>query len=420
MDFSKIPFLKNIDLSNPEKKKEFLKFAGMGAFAVVLIIILLVLPSNDDKKDVEETPSAKVLALPEGEDRDNLEGRTVTDVRSSARRGGQGADELYSAGVVNDDPMGELQGKEKGGVTEGTSDGLPGLDFMTGAKNVYPEKEHKEKPAAQPAKEAAAQPGMSEEEQRAAVERSREARRRRILIERGIDPDTGLPFGYEGPEVAQQTSATDASGKETRKETEDESEDESEKETPKVLVRKSGGISSLGGIGTGSGAVVSSLDSQDPYVDDDPAHPFKVKFAYDEKVASGQRVTLRLCEDMTVDGVLIPANTHLFAICQVGERLTLKVNSIDINGKIYTLNYEAYDNDGGQGLYCPMTTGKRSKREVEQEAQNLGTSALSMALNSYASSIVNAGANIVRSSRGEQKVAVTAGYTFYLMKADLK
>lgn len=415
MDFSKIPFLKNIDLSNPEKKKEFLKFAGMGAFAVVLIIILLVLPSNDDKKDVEETPSAKVLALPEGEDRDNLEGRTVTDVRSSTRRGGQGADELYSAGVVDDDPMGELQGKEKGGVTEGTSDGLPGLSFMTGNKDVYPERKHKEAPAKPAAQESATRPGTSEEEQRAAAERSREARRRRILIERGIDPDTGLPFGY-----GESSEEPVAKASETAAAAPDKEESEEKDEAPKILVRKSGGISSLGGIGTGSGAVVSSLDSQDPYVDDDPAHPFKVKFAYDEKVASGQRVTLRLCEDMTVDGVLIPANTHLFAICQVGERLTLKVNSIDINGKIYTLNYEAYDNDGGQGLYCPTTTGKRSKRQIEQEAQTLGTSALSMALSSYASSIVNAGANIVQSSRGEQKVAVTAGYTFYLMKADLR
>ena len=230
-----------------------------------------------------------------------------------------------------------------------------------------------------------------------------------MMIERGYDPETGQKTGYQ--QESQETREEPAA------ETPSETPETETPAMPKVQVRRSGGVSSLGGIGTGTGTAVSSLDSQDPFVTDDPAHPFKVKFAYDEKVTSGQRVTLRLCEDMTVDGVLIPANTHFFAICSVGERLQLKVSSININGRIYALDYEAYDNDGAVGLYCPQTSGKQAKREARQAAQSLGQSALSTLLSGYASTVVSAGASIVQSNSGEQKVNVTAGYSFYLMKS---
>ena len=79
--------------------------------------------------------------------------------------------------------------------------------------------------------------------------------------------------------------------------------------------------------------------------------PFKCMFVRDQKITSGQRVTLRLLEDYNQDGVRIPANTHLAAICKIGDRLELQVRSLEMNGRIIPLALDAYDTDGMQGIY---------------------------------------------------------------------
>jgi len=67
-------------------------------------------------------------------------------------------------------------------------------------------------------------------------------------------------------------------------------------------------------------------------------------------------VTLRLLEDYDADGIRIPANTHLAAICKIGKRLELQVRSLEMNGRIIPLALDAYDTDGLQGIYCPETS----------------------------------------------------------------
>ena len=91
--------------------------------------------------------------------------------------------------------------------------------------------------------------------------------------------------------------------------------------------------------------------------------PFRCMFVLDQKLTSGQRVTLRLLEDYNQDGVRIPANTHLAAICKIGDRLELQVRSLEMNGRIIPLALDAYDTDGLQGIYCPETSaGKNAKK----------------------------------------------------------
>ena len=96
--------------------------------------------------------------------------------------------------------------------------------------------------------------------------------------------------------------------------------------------------------------------------------PFKCMFVRDQKLTSGQRVTLRLLEDYVEGGVRIPANTHLAAICKIGDRLELQVRSLEINGRIIPLALDAYDTDGLQGIYCPETSASKGAKQAGNDA----------------------------------------------------
>ena len=126
----------------------------------------------------------------------------------------------------------------------------------------------------------------------------------------------------------------------------------------------------LSAVGSSDG-IISSLDDdfEDAAVQYEGAkRPFKCMFVRDQKITSGQRVTLRLLEDYNQDGVRIPANTHLAAICKIGDRLELQVRSLEMNGRIIPLALDAYDTDGLQGIYCPETSASKNSRTATNDA----------------------------------------------------
>ena len=210
----------------------------------------------------------------------------------------------------------------------------------------------------------------------------------------GLDPDTGRPLS----ESAQADSAAT---------------EEPAQEAPKA-VRRSGGVSSLR---DQSKTGVTDMNGDDEFIYEDGTKPIKVMFAKDGKVRSGERVTLRLLEDLLVDGLLIPANTHLFATCSIGQRFDITVASIDINGKIYTLNYEAYDNDGLKGLYYPSTQSSEQGKRAIDEAGQIAQTAVSSSLTGISGQVARSGITLARGNKSD-KVEVTAGYTFYIVRKE--
>lgn len=183
-------------------------------------------------------------------------------------------------------------------------------------------------------------------------------------------------------------------------------------QTTTPTIRRSSGMSSLDSDTWDTSGGMSSLDD-DPYVYEEADHPFKVMFCRNEKIRSGQRVPLRLLEDMVVGSTFLPMNTHLMATCTIGERLSVQVTSIEINGRIFTLDFVGYDNDGGLGLYCPNPN--QAVDQAERQAGNILRSTIGGAAGGLAGTAISAGATIVSNSRGAQTVSITSGYTFYLM-----
>lgn len=182
----------------------------------------------------------------------------------------------------------------------------------------------------------------------------------------------------------------------------------------KVVARQSGVISSLDdGFDDFSSGGISSLDGPVETLETDAGHPFKCMFVREEKIESGQRVSVRLLEDMLVGNTLIPRNTHLMAVCTIGSRLEMKVTSIEMNGRIYTLNYEAYDNDGMKGIYCP-DVDTQAKDQARTGGLSMGRRSVTK-MGAVASEIAGVGITIAESVSNKRAVKVPQGYTFYLV-----
>lgn len=170
-------------------------------------------------------------------------------------------------------------------------------------------------------------------------------------------------------------------------------------------------------------SAVGSSDGIITTLDDEPSEgvgygirPFRCMFVRDEKLRSGQRVTLRLLEELAVDGVVVPANTHLQAICKIGERLELSVRSLELNGRIVPLFLDAYDTDGLPGIYCPETASSKATRQMSNDAISTAGRTFGGLVGDLANTVLRTGATIAKSATGEVSVSVVSGYEFYLVK----
>ena len=173
----------------------------------------------------------------------------------------------------------------------------------------------------------------------------------------------------------------------------------------------------LSAVGSSDG-IVSTLDDEPSEGVSYGVRPFRCMFVRDQKLVSGQRVTLRLLEDLPLDGVVVPANTHLSAICKIGDRLELSVRSLEMNGRIIPLALDAYDTDGLQGIYCPETASSKASKRAADDAVSTAGQTFGGLVGNIASTVIRTGASIAKSATGELSVSVVSGYEFYLVKSE--
>lgn len=163
----------------------------------------------------------------------------------------------------------------------------------------------------------------------------------------------------------------------------------------------------------------SSLDeNSDSYGEaesEEDDYPFQCMFVRQTRLKNGDRVAVRLLEDMEVNGVLVQKNTHLMAYCSIDERVKLEISNINVRGKLYRINYEAYDMDGGLGIYCPDLNNGVGK-QVKSTGSNLINRIIGTKVNSIAREVVNTGVSIAGNAGSDISVTVPAGYTFFIVK----
>ena len=171
---------------------------------------------------------------------------------------------------------------------------------------------------------------------------------------------------------------------------------------------------------SGTDEVITSLDDIEDHAKihyrDSGAYPVKCMFLRDEKVKNGQKIIFRLMEDLQVDGTLLPANTILSAVCTIGERLFMKIASVEYGGRIIRLGYSAYDTDGTIGIYCPEAGAVSAGKQIKDDAVNTVSSAISGFFGQIGNAFVRTGANLLQSGDGVTSVSVVSGYEFYIYK----
>ena len=186
-------------------------------------------------------------------------------------------------------------------------------------------------------------------------------------------------------------------------------------EPPRPAVKRSGAVSSLDeDVTTDLGNGFSTLDGTDRWVGAESGKAYRCMFTRDEKVRSGQRITVRLLEDLVVGGVHIPRNTHLQGVVSIADRMEVRISSLDIGGRILTLRFEAFDTDGGKGIYCSDLSA--ATKSATDQALSTASSTLNSRLGRIARDAATVGASIVRTKSGEATVSVPAGYTFYIIE----
>ena len=411
----KFPFLKNVDLDDPKQKKQF----GMilAIIAMGLLVIVLAIMSSAKKKEAAAPPvsidateqtapssgrkqKTELLELPQADNTredEVLSSTSMISVRERQRNNrGSSLKDLYGQAEYTDDPMATPEEKESGAYGTGSTSSMDDIKKMYNINNTG-----------------------SVDDSGEPEDRPQTPSPKKKTINRGGTPSASTSHGMVSPDTP--TVSSDPPSRVSYPAAREDYEgypsapaDTTATAAAPKTVRKSGGISSLDDWGSVDG--IGGLDGEDQYVTVDADKPVKVMFVREQKITSGQRVFLRLLDDIAADGILIPKNTHLSAQCTIGERLQIKVNNIEINGKIINLGYTAFDNDGNEGLHCPETANKQQIQQGQNTAMNIGQSILQSRVTGIAGQVLSSGTSIIRSSTGKVTAQVNAGYTFFLLK----
>lgn len=134
-------------------------------------------------------------------------------------------------------------------------------------------------------------------------------------------------------------------------------------------------------------------------------------------LVSGAVVKLRLLNDITVNGYLIPKDNFVFGIAKLsGERLTIEINSITCNNSVFAVHLEVYDLDGLPGMHVPGSISRDvAKQSANSSVQSMDYTSLDPSLGAQvATAGVNAAKELFTKKVKLVKVTVKAGYKVLL------
>ncbi len=379
------------------KKKGQLLLVVAGAALLVLLAVVFVRAQSPGhgRKDGEETVRNVYPDMPDGEERP-LEESKIKSYRSGRTSNIEVYWDDMAAGQdpdASEDEAHEMTaGGPKGSAARTSPRTYTAEDVFGGSSAPERERIAEAKPSSR--QDAAERRAMYQRERQAALD---EVMRRQEEMMRAAPAD----------EDKEESDGEDTPAEEPRDRI----------DVDRVKVRKSGAVTTLeDGFSAIPSSGVSSLEGASDQFFVDEAYPFKCMFVRSEKLKSGERVSVRLLEDMVIDGQLVPMNTHLMAVCSIGSRVDLNVASLDLGGKIISLDYDAYDNDGTKGIYCPGVSDRTASQAVSRAVSGARTR-LTSRVGRAAQDVVNTGLSLINLSGGQVAVQVPAGYQFYLVKS---
>ena len=379
------------------KKKGMLLLTVAGAAAVILLAVFFVWAQSPSGKRKKAEDVNVYVDVP------NAEEKPLEDSKIKSYRSGRSniedywddmGDALEETQEETVDPAGTVTGTRRAGTARTAPRSYTAEDVFGSA------------PPARRAEETGAQSARRD----AAERRAMYQRERQAALDEVMRRQEEMMRAQQGASRKEEEETPPAPVEEPRDRI----------DVDRVMVRRSGSVTTLeDGFTSVTSSGVSSLEGASEQFFVDEAYPFKCMFVRSGKLKSGERVSVRLLEDMVIDGQLVPKNTHLMAVCSIGSRLDLNVSSIDLGGKIISLDYDAYDNDGTKGIYCPGISDK-TVSQAAGTAVSGARSRLTSRIGRAAQDVVNTGLSLITLSGGKTAVQVPAGYQFYLVKSKRK
>lgn len=156
-----------------------------------------------------------------------------------------------------------------------------------------------------------------------------------------------------------------------------------------------------------------------------PKNAVKVEVDRTTVLKPGDYLALRLQEAVRVGTMILPRGTRLTGVARLSEnRMKVIVNSIEYQDRIFSTELTAFDIDGQEGLYVPLSAETSAIREaagaVAQSPMSGGisfnnSSAKEQILTDVARSLIRGGAGYVNKKVSEVRITVKAGYRLYLV-----
>ncbi len=131
----------------------------------------------------------------------------------------------------------------------------------------------------------------------------------------------------------------------------------------------------------------------------------------DQAIKDGQQVKLRLLKEITADGVTVPVNTILHAICQLSDdRLRLTVRSLQLGGQLIPLDLDVYDTDGSMGVNVPGLSRQSSGQIQSSAIQGIQLPGVGGLVNNVSNQARMSASNSVR----QTTIRLRSGYNLFL------
>lgn len=141
-----------------------------------------------------------------------------------------------------------------------------------------------------------------------------------------------------------------------------------------------------------------------------------------QRVVNGSTVKLRLTQDVTINGILLPKDNFVFGTAQLsGERLKIHIEDIRCEDSIYPIDLTVYDLDGMEGIYVRgAITRDAVKQSADRNIATLGISSLDPSLGAQAASAgIEVAKNLLSKKVKLIEVTLKAGYQVLLQNEKL-
>lgn len=147
------------------------------------------------------------------------------------------------------------------------------------------------------------------------------------------------------------------------------------------------------------------------------ANAIRAEIYGNQNLVSGSVIKMELLQDINVAGIRIPKSHFVYGLCSLnGERLTIKVTSIQYDNSVYPVALTVYDIDGLEGIHVPGAIARdAAKKSSNQAIQDIQLGSLDPSIEVQAASAgIEAAKGLLSKKTRLIQVSVKAGYKIFL------